>query len=559
MKNQYPPNRSGQSGSSGPQSESSLPNNSLLFSLWRMWESSRKEPQDTLQRSLEKILLGVEQPLLPLSQAERNTEYQRVSLRLQSSAVDRYRHTRSSMGESLGQTDAKPFIHVALNRMAAWLLVFPPMNGGQDIQMEALQEALRNSGVLSGVSESVLLSIVEQQRYFELLPVAWGTPPQQGEDGYLIETLPHTPPPIPTGQWPIDPATYLEQRYLRRVRKGDVICEAAPPRHGEPGLDVSGIPIPARSGKPIVLSGGQNTTVTQDTYLVANTDGHVFYKQGYYHVQPHTVIEGDLTEDYGQNHFPGDVTILGDIPARIVLQASGSVIVHGMVDGSVIEAGGDVIVAGGVLGDDRAMIRAKGTVRAKYLENCVIYAGGMVETESIIGAHVYSNDRIHVLHGRGTVIGGKLSATRRIDANIIGSMAERLTEITLGEMPFTKVEYQDLGEQLEQLQAESAQITDQIDQLERSEHISGDELMKLAKLRMRRTAIALRQNALKKLQASLDWQHKDLSDCTLSAQTVYPVTRVTIGGHAYNIKKQITPCTVRLDDWVIIVNGEGVL
>ena len=127
-------------------------------------------------------------------------------------------------------------------------------------------------------------------------------------------------------------------------------------------------------------------------------------------------------------------------------------------------------------------------------------------------------------------------------------------------MPFTKVEYwATSGEQLEQLQAESAQITDQIDQLERSEHISGDELMKLAKLRMRRTAIALRQNALKKLQASLDWQHKDLSDCTLSAQTVYPVTRVTIGGHAYNIKKQITPCTVRLDDWVITVNGEGVL
>ena len=56
-----------------------------------------------------------------------------------------------------------------------------------------------------------------------------------------------------------------------------------------------------------------------------------------------------MTEDYGQNHFPGDVTILGDIPARIVLQASGSVIdVHGMVDGSVIEAGGDVVVAGGV-------------------------------------------------------------------------------------------------------------------------------------------------------------------------------------------------------------------
>lgn len=559
MKDQYSPNRSGQGGSSGPQSESSLPNNSLLFSLWRMWESSREEPQDTLQQSLEKILLGVERPLLPLNQAERKTEYQRVSLRLQSSAVDRYRHTRSSMGESLSQIDAKPFVHVALNRMAAWILVFPPMDGGQDIRMEQLQEALRDSGVLSGINEAVLLSIVEARRYFELLPVAWGTPSRQGADGYLIETLPHTPPPIPDDQWPVDPTTYLDQRYLRQVRKGDVICEAAPPRHGEPGMDVSGMPIPARSGKPVVLSGGQNTIVTQGTYLVADTDGHVYYKQGLYHVQPHTVIQGDLTEDYGQNHFPGNVTILGDIPARIVLQASGSVIVHGLVEGAVIEAGGDVVIAGGVLGDDRAMIRAKGAVRTKYLENCVIYAGGLVETEGIIGAHVYSNDRIYALHGRGTVIGGKLSATHRIDANIIGSMAERLTEITLGEMPFTKVEYQDLGEQLTQLQEELTQLLSQIEQLEQLEDISGEELTRLAKLRMRRTAIALRQNALKKLQASLDWQHKDLTGCTLAAQTIYPVTRVTIGGRTYNIKKQTTPCTVRLDDWVITVNGEGVL
>ena len=83
--------------------------------------------------------------------------------------------------------------------------------------------------------------------------------------------------------------------------------------------------------------------------------------------------------------------------------------------------------------------------------------------------------------------------------------------------------------------------------------------MQLAKLRMRRTSTALRRDSLRKLQASLDWQHKDLSDCTLSAQTVYPVTRVTIGGRTYNIKKQTTPCTVRLDDWAITINGEGVL
>lgn len=569
MKDPYLSSRSGQPGpakpqapasaSAQPQRNSSLPNNSLLFSLWRMWDASRQEPEDLLQRSLEKIRLGMERPLLPLTQAERDTEYQRVSLRLQSSAVDRYRHTRSSMGMALDQIDAKPFVHVALNRMAAWLLVFPPMNGGQEIQAEQLWAALRESGVLSGVHESALHSIVEERRYFELLPIAWGTPSQQGEDGYVRELI---PPPVPgqaAASWPIDPAVYLEQRYLRKVRKGDVICQAVAPKPGEPGMDVSGMPIPALSGKPAVLSGGQHTMVVQGTDLIADADGHVFYKKGLYHVRPHTLVEGDLTEDFGQSHFPGDVTVLGDIPAHIVLQSGGSVIVHGLVEGAVIEAGGDVVVAGGVLGDDRAMIRAKGAVRAKYLENCVIYAGGLVESEGIIGAHVYSNDRINVLHGRGTVIGGKLSATHRIDANIIGSMAERLTEITLGERPYTKVEYQDLDEQLETLQNELTQIIRQIDQLEQTEDISGEELMQLAKLRMRRTSTALRRDSLRKLQASLDWQHKDLSDCTLSAQTVYPVTRVTIGGRTYNIKKQTTPCTVRLDDWAITINGEGVL
>ena len=46
------------------------------------------------------------------------------------------------------------------------------------------------------------------------------------------------------------------------------------------------------------------------------------------------------------------------------MQAKGNIVIDGMVEGAVIEAGGDIIIRKGVLGDGRAVIKSQRSVNA---------------------------------------------------------------------------------------------------------------------------------------------------------------------------------------------------
>ncbi len=111
-------------------------------------------------------------------------------------------------------------------------------------------------------------------------------------------------------------------------------------------------------------------------------------------------------------------------------------------------AGGNISIRKGVLGDNRAVLRSPKCISAQYLENCVIYVGDKVETSSIITSDVFNDNAIIVRFGRGTIIGGNLVATNLIGANVIGCRAERMTELTIGEVPMLKQEREEVLAQL---------------------------------------------------------------------------------------------------------------
>lgn len=77
------------------------------------------------------------------------------------------------------------------------------------------------------------------------------------------------------------------------------------------------------------------------------------------------------------------------------------------------------------------MIKSGRTVRAAYLENCVVYAGTAILADCAINAQLYSDGAIRIVSGRGTVIGGLLTAVDRVDVNVIGARSGVLTEIAL--------------------------------------------------------------------------------------------------------------------------------
>lgn len=57
-----------------------------------------------------------------------------------------------------------------------------------------------------------------------------------------------------------------------------------------------------------------------------------------------------------------------------------------------------------------------------------------------INAQLYSDGAIRIVSGRGTVIGGLLTAVDRVDVNVIGARSGVLTEIALGQRSFALIE-----------------------------------------------------------------------------------------------------------------------
>ena len=200
---------------------------------------------------------------------------------------------------------------------------------------------------------------------------------------------------------------YRSSSYTNIIHEGDVICDIIPPSPGTSGVDIAGKCHQSRAGQTPHVPQGQNTGVSEDgQHLVALTSGNLIFEQGCLSHSSYPSGGEKCGLQHGKFDFVGDIIIRGDICAGFSVHTTGTVTVDGAVEGAIVEAGGDIIITKGVLGDNSAMIKSGRTVRAAYLENCVVYAGTAILADCAINAQLYSDGAIRIVSGRGTVIGG---------------------------------------------------------------------------------------------------------------------------------------------------------
>lgn len=514
--------------------------NSTLSSLWLEWLDSSKQFRTDL-----KLTLSGPPEQVPLKDSELMLEAKKASFRLTTTANERCHLCHSPEGELVGQADAKTVMHTSFNRMVAWMFVFPPINGGAHITYEMVQDSLQKHMITAGIDEDALRRIVTERLYFQFVPIAHGRLPVSGKPGYVEEYFPHTAPPREQTAEEVDEngevikkpvdddavTAPIRPGYVQNISQGTVIAHLFPVTPGIPGTDVIGTPLPCVNGSPATLAGGQNTTLQENGDLVSNIDGGLFFERGRFFVQPLYIVTEHLSSTDAPIDFDGDVEILGDVKENTVIHATGSVTVKGLVEAAMITADKDIFIDGGVLGDNRAVLRAKGKVHAKYLEYCVIYAGDDVRVGDVISSQVYSNGKIDVRGGRGTIIGGCMVAPYEISAKVVGSRAECATEIRLGEFPCNALRQEEYDEQIESIRFECRQLDELIAQLEQEE--AGMQQIPLVKARLRRSSIDMRIEHLEQEKAALKSRCDNYSKCKLRADVMFPNTQIAIGSSYY--------------------------
>ena len=345
--------------------------------IFRLWSIRVRQTQWLPQP----LLLLAERPDLPevLTDEELQKELARLRGVLSASADSRLRQL--ALPEPAGEgepppdpdLDAQTVVFTAANGLAAWLLVYPPSGQGQEVNRAMLDQALAAGGVRYCVDESLLERLPQDpDRYFHLFPCARGKSAVHGVDGRVVDLFPRSLERTVT----VDEnnrVDYTSLNFIQSVNQGDVICKLIPPTQGVAGCAVSGEAIPARDGKKVTLPKGRHTEISEDgSKLLASASGHVEFSGRAFQVKPLLDIPANVDFSTGDINFLGDVCIHGDICSGFTVRAMGSITVGGVVEACTVEAGGDLIVSGGVQGDNQAVIRAQRSIFAKFIENSCV-------------------------------------------------------------------------------------------------------------------------------------------------------------------------------------------
>ena len=490
-----------------------------LLELWKEFSDGALMPPRV------RLLDDEKAEMLHLTGEKLELERVRLTAQLEKDAKKRLEELHRAREDENGERplDAVCHVYVSTDKLVAWCFAFPPYAGGEEMGSGMLAGALEKAGVKTGIDPQSMVEIFRQVQYLRLIPVAFGQPVIEGKDGYVTE---HYPREL-SREVVLDEqgvADYRAMNYVQIIKKDSVICEITPPVEGTPGMRLDGKPIAPRAVQAAKAPCGVNTTLTEDgLQLIATMDGHLEYSNGVFQVRPVLEIKGDVDYSTGNIDFIGDVQIAGDVRENFSVRATGSITVGGIVEAASVEAGGDMTITRGVVGDNRAVLKCGGVFRVKYLENSQVYAGGSVYADCIMTSQVYSDQSIEVVEGRGSIIGGTLTAGELIRANMIGAQSGRKTELTLGVLPYTESERELLRKSVMEIEREIEKIEGERRHME----IMGDKA-KAKERGGRLPLLQLKASRLAKKAEDLKEQ-VDPAKCRLECATVYPVTVVQLG------------------------------
>ena len=441
--------------------------------------------------------------------------------------------------------DSKVKVSISKNSMSASMVVSPPSIGGLSPTADFLEERLRTEGVAHGIDRSELERVCEGQLYNESFEVATGTMSTHGEDAtieIIVDPEGHKGP-VEDEEGNVD---LKNLGAVNLVKEGDVLAIKIPATDGIEGTNVKGGAIGTKSGKDKPFPGAAGTVVSEDGLcLLAAVQGHLTMVNGRLIVSPIYEVNGDVDYSTGNIDFPGSVIVRGVVKDGFSINATENITVHGVVEGAVLTAGGEIVVAGGVRGTGKGKLEAKGNISADFADQAIILSGGDVLIKNaLLHSDCRCAGKVLVAGGkRSQIAGGKIHAGREVVCLTLGSEMGTKTEIVVGSLP-EKVERRD---QLRKFLVVSAEELDKYEkniaflkQLEAERGLDNEKRALLGKLTRASFQLKASISESEKEAINLDEEMERTRERgAVRAKTVcYPGVYVTIRGITYRVREQ---------------------
>lgn len=219
-----------------------------------------------------------------------------------------------------------------------------------DFNMEKLKEALENAGVIYGIDEAALESLLYNAHNKEVL-VAKGTPPKPGKDEQ-VNILVNTEPIFQLKRTSDNRVDFKKIRTIMTVMPGDIIAVKIPGQSGIAGVNVLGETIEPPDYKRITLEAGEGTELRDDGFsVVASIRGlpSVKIKKLYLFEVRRVFITDEVNMRTGNLEFDGDIVVQKDVKEGMSVFATGNIVIEGSVFNAKITALGNVYIGKNVI------------------------------------------------------------------------------------------------------------------------------------------------------------------------------------------------------------------
>lgn len=440
-------------------------------------------------------------------------------------------------------------ICVSDDTLTVSLCAQPPAFSGKGLTAEGVAAILEARGVTRGIDTAAI------ERALELAaqtgkpvcdtPIALGRDQQRGDDAQIeLKFRPRAK--SGTTIEGTDRIDYKERGVLQNVNAGDLLAVKTPATAGCEGFDVFGNTIPAVPGDDKELSIIENVAVSQDgLQYTAKIEGVLMLvgddKIG---VSKFYEVPGDVDYSTGNLTVDGTLSVKGWIRSGFTVRPSGDLSVGAGIEDAIVEVGGNIDVHGGIVGNDENLIHAGGDIRARFVENVRLDAGGdIIVQDSIMHSVVSAEGRVTVTEGKGRIIGGSVFGRKGIEANEIGSEAATRTAVSTGADAESLAQIASLEKELSLYRRNKEKIESSLKLLARKARektIKPPEAGQLAKLARFHREAAVKEAKLAEYRALLQTVESDKEPAAIHVKKrVFEGTVVTVLGHRLLVRKDI--------------------
>ena len=368
-------------------------------------------------------------------------------------------------GEEAQIEEPKPQfdLTVSVDNMLAFLRV-KPANADQVVTYDEVVDYLTQKGITYGICEDDIRDFCETRKFYTELLCAKGDLPVDGEDGSITYNFSTNTDfrPKERADGTVD---FRDLDMVKNIAKGEELCRITPPVPGKDGTDVFNRTVPFKPGRSPLLPGGINTAVSEDGLaLIAEVDGCINFTSSRIDVSEVFIVRGDVNSASGNINSIGSIIVQGDVREGFSVKAGKDISIHGMTEGAIIEAGGNITISNGMNGMGKGSLKAGGNIVGKYFENSILTAKGDIYADVLMNCRATAGGSIILKGNKASLIGGKYEAGQKIVAHNIGTGTSKATKVSIQSPKLNDLLV--IGSEEESMEALEQQLTNAKNDLE---------------------------------------------------------------------------------------------